>query len=189
MRRHAALSLGRHGAEGEQRPSRPAARRRADGLCAVDAPAQAQPGESALARSRPLRALGRARLGAALQPAPPDRLRPVARRHQAVPPVGQQGAGPSRARPHRRRRGHHRAARPGLRQRGRHGDRRSASRGALQPRRPHRRRPPHLGDRQRRRPDGRRRVRGGVARRAPAARQAGLPLRRQLGDARRPAPT
>ena len=33
------------------------------------------PAQSALARPRPLRALGRARLGAALQPAAPDRLR------------------------------------------------------------------------------------------------------------------
>ena len=40
------------------------------------------------------------------------------------------------ARPHAGRRGHDRAARPGLRQRRRHGDRRSASGGALQPRRP-----------------------------------------------------
>ena len=32
MRRYPALSLGRHGAEGEQRPSGAAARRRADGL-------------------------------------------------------------------------------------------------------------------------------------------------------------
>ena len=53
-----------------------------------------------------------------------------------LPPVGQQDAGPSGARPHRRRRGHDRAARPGLRQRRRHGDRRGAPGGALQPRRP-----------------------------------------------------
>ena len=60
----------------------------------------------------------------------------LARRHRALPPVGQQGAGPSRARPHRRRRDHDRAARPGPRQRRRHGDRRGAPGGALQPRRP-----------------------------------------------------
>ena len=43
MHRHPALSLGGHGAEGQQRPSGPAARRRADGLRAVDAAPQAQP--------------------------------------------------------------------------------------------------------------------------------------------------
>ena len=89
-----------------------------------------------------------------------------------LPPVGQQGARPSRARPHARRRGDDRAARPGLRQRGRHGDRRGAPGRALQPRRPRGRRPPHLRHRQRRRPDGGRRIGGGVARRPPAARQA-----------------
>ena len=53
-----------------------------------------------------------------------------ARRAQALPPVGVAHAGPPRARPHPRhagRRGHHRAARPGLRQRGRHGASPSAS--------------------------------------------------------------
>ena len=117
------------------------------------------PRNPALVRSRPLRALGRPRLDAALQPAAPDRLRPVARRHQAVPPVGQQDAGAPRARPHAGRGDHHRAARAGLRQRGRHGDRRGAARGALQPSRIRGHRSRHLRDRQRRRPDGRRRVR------------------------------
>ena len=42
-----ALSVGGRGAEGEQRPSGPAARGRADGLRAVDALAQAQPARSA----------------------------------------------------------------------------------------------------------------------------------------------
>ena len=183
MHRHAALPLGRHGAAGQQRPPRAAARRRADGLRAVDALHEAPSGASALARPRSLRALGRARLGAALQPAVRDRLRPFARRHQALSPVGQQGAGAPGARPHGGRRSHDRAARPGLRQRRRHGHRRGAAGGALQPRRPPRRRPPHLGDRQRRRPDGRRRLGGRVAGRPPEARQAGLPLRQQLGDA------
>ena len=96
---------------------------------------------------------------------------------------GSKAPGHPGARPHGGRRGHDRAARPGLRQRRRHGDRRGAAGGALQPRRPRGRRSPHLGDRQRRRPDGRRRLGGGVAGRPPAARQAGLPLRQQLGDA------
>ena len=47
-------------------------------------------------------------------------------------------------------------------------------------------RPPHLRDLLRRRPDGGRRLRGGLARRAPAARQARLPLRRQQDHDRRP---
>ncbi len=72
-----------------------------------------QSAQSALVRSRSLRALGRTRLGAALQPAAPDRLRPFAGRHQAVPPMGQQDAGASRARPHAGRGNHHRAARAG----------------------------------------------------------------------------
>ena len=75
LHQHPALPVGRHGAEGEQRPPGPAARRGADGLRAVDAPPQARPGASALARPRSLRPLGRARLGAALQPAAHDRLR------------------------------------------------------------------------------------------------------------------
>ena len=45
---------------------------------------------------------------------------------RAVPPVGEPHAGPPRAPPHRRRRGHHRPARPGLRQRRRHGHRRAS---------------------------------------------------------------
>ena len=113
-----------------------------------------------------------------------DRLRPVARRHQALPPMGQQGAGPSRARPHGRRRDHDRAR----------SARASPTPSAWRsPRRTSRRATTATAtrvvdhrtwvDRQRRRPDGRRRLRSGVARRPPAARQAGLPLRRQLGDA------
>ena len=113
-------------------------------------PNMAQPREPALARPRPLRAIGWPWLGAALQPAARHRLRPVARRPRSVSPMGQQGAGPSRAWPHGRRRGDDRTARPGAGQCGRHGDRRGASRGALQPRRARDRRPPHVGDRQRR---------------------------------------
>ena len=126
------------------------------------------PAQSALGRSRPLRAVGRARFGAALQPAAPDGLRPLAGRHQAIPPVGQQDARASRARTHAGRGSHHRAAGPGHGQCGRHGDRRSAAGRALQPPRSRRDRPPYLRHRQRRRPDGRRCQRGGVARRAPA---------------------
>ncbi len=45
------------------------------------------------------------------------RLRPDPRRPPGVPPVGFAHAGPPRGAPHRGRRGHHRPARPGLRQR------------------------------------------------------------------------
>ena len=180
MHQHASLPVGGHGAEGRQRPPRPAAGRRADGLRAVDQAPEVPSGRSALAGPRPLRALCRPRLGPALQPAARHRLRPVAGRHQAVPPVGQQGAGASRIRPHAGRGSHHRAARPGPGQCGGHGHRRGAAGGHLQPRRPPRDRPPHLGHRQRRRPDGRRGLRGRLAGRASQARQAGVPVRRQL---------
>ena len=52
---------------------------------------------------------------------------------QAVPPVGLAHAGAPRARAHARHRGHHRAARAGLRQRRGHGDGRAFPRRALQP--------------------------------------------------------
>ena len=86
---------------------------------------EAQPAGPGLARPRPLRPQRRPRLDAALQRPAPHRLRPAARRAQALPPVGLADAGPPRARPrarHARRRGHDRPARPGLRQRRRHGD-------------------------------------------------------------------
>ena len=79
-----------------------------------------------LARPRSLRALGRPRVDAALLDALPHRLRPRARRHPRVPPVGLAHAGPPGVRPHQRRRDHHRPARSGLRQRGRHRDHREA---------------------------------------------------------------
>ena len=138
----------------------------------------------ALARPRPLRALGRPRLDAALQPAASDRLR----RHddgrdQELPAVGLADPRPPGVRPHARRRDHHRAAGPGPRHRGRHGD------GRAQPRGPLRRaagRPPHLGDRRRRLPDGGRQPRGRAPGRPAEARQADRALRRQRHHHRRP---
>ena len=183
LHRHHPLPVGGCGAAGQQRTSRHAAGRGADGVRAVEPLAEMQSGQPPLARPRPLRALGRARLDAALQPAVPERLRSVAGRHPQLPPVGQQGARPSRTRPHAGRRSHHRAARTRLRQRGRHGHRRGAAGCPLQPPGPRDHRPPHLRDRQRRRPDGRGRVRGGVAGRASEAGQADLPVRRQRGHA------
>ena len=105
----------------------------------------------------------------ALQPPPPHRLRPAARRAEALPPVGQPHAGAPRVRRHAGRRGHDRPARPGLRERasGWRSPSATSPRASTAP--ATRRRPLHVRDRRRRRPDGGRRARGGVARRPPAA--------------------
>ena len=80
---------------------------------------------AALAGPRPLRAVGRARVDAALRAPVPDRLRADDdRRAQAVPPARVADRRASRVRPRRGDRDDDRAARPGARQRGRHGDRR-----------------------------------------------------------------
>ena len=79
-------------------------------------------------------------------------------------------------------RGHHRPARPGVRQRRRHGHRRALAAGALRPRA---RRPPHLRLLRRRRPHGGDQPRGGVAGRPSRARPARLRLRRQPHHHRR----
>ena len=55
-----------------------------------------------LARPRPLRPLGGPCLHPPVRGPAPDRLRPVARRPEAVPSVGLENAGPSRALPHAR---------------------------------------------------------------------------------------
>ena len=117
----------------------------------------------------------------------PERLRPLDRRHQAVPPVGLTHAGASRARRDAGGRGDHRPARPGLRQRGRDGARRAHAGRPLQPARPRYRRPPHLRVLRRGRHDGGHLQRGGLARRPPASRprQAHRLLRQQSRDARR----
>ena len=177
----AALARARHGHGGgrQVRPSRRAdgPGRRHDG--AVAAPSAPSPGQSGLARPRPLRAVERPRLGAALCAAASHRLRPAGRGAQALPPIAFQDAGPSRIRRHRRRRDHHRAARPGLCQCGRHGDRREDACRAVQPAGPRDRRPPHLRGGGRRLPHGRHQPRGGLARRQARARQADRALRRQ----------
>ena len=81
------------------------------------------------------------------------------------------------------RRGHHRSARPGLRQRRRHGHRRALPAGALRPRG---RRPPHVRHLQRRLTSGGHQPRGRVARRPLRPRPARLRLRRQPHHDRRP---
>ena len=76
----------------------------------------------------PLNRIGRPRLGAPLQPAPPHGLRPPTRRAEAVPPVGLSNARPPRVRAHGGRRGDHGAAGAGLHERRGHGHRRAAAR-------------------------------------------------------------
>ena len=129
--------------------------------------APTQPG---LARPRPLRAERRPRQHAALLAPPPDRLRGLARGPRVLPPVGQHHAGPPGIRPDAGRRGDHRPARPGLRQRRRDGHRRAPAGGRVQPTRPRHRRPPDLRHRLGRRPPGGDRLGGGQPGRPPAAR-------------------
>ena len=76
-------------------------------------------------------------------------------------------------------RDHHRAARPGHRQRGGHGARGEAARRAVQPPGLRHRRSPHLRVPGRRLHDGRRLARGVLARRHAGPRQADRDLRRQ----------
>ena len=125
-----------------------------------------RPVRSGLARPRPLRPVQRPRLDPPVLHAPPDRLRAHPRGPAPVPQLGQRHAGPPRAAPHRRGRGHHRPARPGLRQRRRHGHRRAVAADPLLPRAV---RPPHLRDRRRRLPRRGHLPRVGVAGRPPAA--------------------
>ena len=90
---------------------------------------RAQSRQPALARPRPLRALERPRLDAAVLAAAPDRLRAADRRAEELPPARLAHRGPPGARLAPRHRDHDRPARPGPRQRGRHGARREAARG------------------------------------------------------------
>ena len=132
-----------------------------------------------MAGPRSLRALGRARQRAALQPVASERVRPDARRPETVPAVGQPHAGPSRARLRAGRRGQHRPARPGAGQRGRHGDRGAVARGDVQPAGARGRRSRDLRARERRRHDGGAVERGRVACRHARARAAQRRLRCQ----------
>ena len=138
---------------------------------------------SALAESRSLRALGRARLDAALRAAPPRRLRRHIGRSEEVPPTPLQDAGASRVPRHAGRRGHHRPARAGHRQRGGDGALPEDARGA-RGRRPHRQL--RVRDLLGWRSDGRRGGGGLFPRRAPPAGKSHLPLRRQPRLPRRP---
>ena len=79
------------------------------------------PADTPLAGPRPLRPVLRTLQPDALHPALPRRLRPRARRPEGAADLGLQDPRPPGVRPHRRRRDHHRPARPGHRQRGRDG--------------------------------------------------------------------
>ncbi len=173
-------------AKGQLRPSRRAARLRADRLPAVPQADEARSVRPEVDRPRPLRPLERPRLGAALRRAASLRLRPADVAARAVPPVGLAHPGPSRVRRDAGRRSHDRPARPGLRHGGGHRDGREASRRGLQPRHLQHRRSLHLRSLRRRRPDGRHLARDGLAGRNPRPRQAHRPLRRQPDLARRP---
>jgi hypothetical protein len=139
------------------------------------------PARPPLARPRPLSALPRPRLDAPLRllhlsgyDLPLDELKRFRQWGSKTP-------GAPRGAPHPGRRGHHRAARAGLRQRRRHGPRGEDGRGAL----PRALRPPGVGPRLRRRRDGGRHLRGRLPRRPPQARQPHLRLRRQQDHPRR----
>ena len=143
----------------------------------VHALSQIRPGRSGLARPRPLRALGRPRLDAALCAPASHRLRgDDHRRAQALPPARLAHPRPPGARPHPRRRNHHRTARPRPGQCGRHGDRGAAPRRRVRQRHCRSR---DLRARFRRRPDGRHQPGSHCARRAPQAEQADRAVRRQ----------
>ena len=62
----------------------------------VDRHLRHDPAAPAVARPRPLRAVQRPRVDAAVRAAAPERLRPAAGRAQSVPPVAQQDPGPPR---------------------------------------------------------------------------------------------
>ena len=112
----------------------------------------------ALAGPRPLRALRRPRLHAALCAALPHRPgRHDDRGHQALPPAPLARRRPSGIRRAPGDRDHHRPARPGLRHRGRHGAGRAHAGGPV---RQVAGGSPHLGHRLGRRPDGGHQPRG-----------------------------
>ena len=173
------------GAEGERGASRDRDGAGAARLRALPASAAAQPGQPELGEPRPLHPLRRPRLHPPVRDPPPDRLQPLARGAQALPPVGVEDTGPSGALRHRGRRDDHRPARAGLRERRRLRHRRPLPRRALQPAPRRDRRPLRLRDLLGRRSDGGPLLRGGVDRRPPRPRPARLLLRRQPHHDRR----
>ena len=137
-----------------------------------------------LARSRPLRPVGRPRLDAALFAAASHRLRRHdPRRAEEVPPARRPNRRPSRVRPCERHRDDDRPAGPGPRQLGGLRAGRACAQRALRPRR---RRPLHLRHRRRRLPDGRHRPGSDHAGRPSRPRPPDRAVRRQRHLDRRP---
>ncbi len=197
-RHHPHTGHGR-GAEGEFRASWRADGAGAGRLHAVDALPQLRSGEAGLAEPRPLPAVERPRLHAALCPAVPRRRRAAGsarrqarpagrqpRRHQELSAAGQRLSGPPGIRPYDRGRDHHRPTRPRLRRLGRHGDRRALAGGPVQHAGAQAFRLRRLRHLLRRRHDGGRGERGGLDRRPSQALQPMLDLRRQHHLHRRP---
>ena len=175
---HDPHALHRCGAAGQVRASRHADGAGAAGLHDLEPRDALRSAGPDLAQPRPVCALQRPRLDAALVRSSPHRtsggerrLRAAwatvgdAGRHPPVPATRQQGAGPSRVPLGFRRRDHHRAAGPRRRHQRRHGHRPKMARQPLQPARVRHVQLQHLCRLRRRLPDGRRRVGGGLARR------------------------
>ena len=195
LHQHDPHALDRRDPEGELGPPGDADGAGPGRLHALAAPPALRPRRPDLARPRPLRALGRPRLDAALLAAPPGRgaggrprlrggrrARRLARRHRKLPPARLARPRPPRVPLDLGRRDDHRAARPGDRDLGRDGDRLQVAGRALRRRALRLRR---LRDRRRRLPDGGRLQRSRLARRPPEARQPLLGLRQQPHHDRR----
>ena len=182
--RHPRARDGR-GRAGEVRPSRPADGRGRHRDRAVHAIPEIRSGRSDMARPRPLRALGRPRLDAALRAAVSARLRGDDDRARSSA-----SASSARSRPAIRRTSSRPASRPPPARSARGSATRSAWRspsGISRREFGDDRRSPHLRARLRRRPDGRHQPGSDRARRASEAQPADRAVRRQRHFDRRPA--
>ena len=171
MHRHPALSVGGHGAEGEQRSSRacrwaPRRWRTCCGRATSNTIRPIRTGPIATASCFPPGTARCCCTACCTSPATIFRSNDIKQFRQ----WGSKTPGHPERGHHAGRRDHDRPARPGIRQRGRHGDRpkRIWPRATTVPAHDDHR-SSHLGDRQRRRSDGRRGVGGRVARRSSAS--------------------
>jgi len=146
---------------------------------AVDAASASQSFQPGLAESRPLRAVQRPRLDAAVRAAAPHGLCPAARGDSPLPPARLDDARTSGAGPDSRCGDDLGTAGPGIGQRRRHSAGGAPSRRAVQSSRALHRRPPNLRVRGRWLHDGRHFARGLLVRGHAAPGQARLLLRRQ----------
>ena len=172
-------------AAGQFRPPGRADGHGRNGRGAVGPAPEAQPRQPALARPRPLRAVQRPCVDAAVFAAAPERLCTGDERAAQLPPAAQQDPGPPRGGRDARRRDHHRPAGPGHQQRGGHGAGREAAGARVQPPRACGGRPPHLRLPGRRLHDGRHQPRKLRAGRCLEAEQADGAVRRQRHQHRR----